>query len=124
MTTASSNHFISSPKHLHVYLNILLRELEISMRQKLTREKPELTIASKKLTANNVIVLVKTNLCSPFLQNYFKKRGISVCEEVCLVAILTPTRYTYWQIESEIRSQSYCNICNTNNICNNNSLLP
>ena len=31
-----------------------------------------------ELRASNLIVLVKTNLCLLFLQNYFKKRGISI----------------------------------------------
>ena len=93
MTKASSNHFISSQKHLHVCLNILLRELEISMRQKLTREKPELTYRFKVIESDNVIVLVKTNLCSLFLQNYLKNRGIGICEKVGLVAILATTQY-------------------------------
>ena len=37
-----------------------------------------------------------TNLSSLFLQNYFKKRGISIvffCEKLGLVALLAATRY-------------------------------
>ena len=40
-------------------------------------------------------MFIKTNLCSLFLQNYFKKRGISIvfCEKLGLVALLAATRY-------------------------------
>ena len=48
----------------------------------------------------NLVVLVKQAsnlvvLCSLFLQNYFKKRGISIvfCEKLGLVALLAATRY-------------------------------
>ena len=54
------------------------------------------TITSEKFRANNLIVLVKINLYSLFLQNYLEKRGIKhyfVSEKIGLVALLTATRY-------------------------------
>ena len=58
------------------------------------RAKPDLTIASQKLRVSNLIVLVKTNLCSLFLQNYFEKQGITIVQ-LCLVVLLTATQYLF-----------------------------
>ena len=48
-------------------------ELEIAIRRFLTMTNAKITIASQKLRADNLIILVKTDLCSVFLQNYLKK---------------------------------------------------
>ena len=83
--------FLAIEKGRSLFNNYIDYELETS-----TRAKPELTIASQKLRASNLIVLVKTNLCSLFLQNYFEKRVISIvffCEKLGLVALLAATRY-------------------------------
>ena len=77
-------------------------ELEISRRWWLTKANPELTIASWKLRASNLIVLVKTNLCSLFLQNYLKKkRTLFSCEKLGLVALLAAKLDIDWRIDSE-----------------------
>ena len=49
------------------------------MQNLMVLEKPELTIASQKLRASNLIVLVKTNLFSLFLQNFLTKTENKRC---------------------------------------------
>ena len=72
--------------------------------------KPELTIASEQLGASNLIVLVKTNLCSLFRQNYFEKQGISIVfffAKNSALSRYSPLLDIYWRIDiaSSVASQ-------------------
>ena len=100
-------------KTVFLFYRYIHQELELI---RLTRAKPESTIALQKSRASNLIVLVKTNLYSLFLQNYLKKRGISIVFLGKTLPCRITRRYSISideQIYNEQRSQSDCRIYNS-----------
>ena len=74
---------------------------------KFLRAKAELTIASQKLRVNNVVVLIKTNLCQyKLIINIFFAKNSALSR-------YSPLFNIYRRIHSEQRSQSDCIICNS-----------
>ena len=100
MSAKRSGHEIQQPK---ARLVCCLRQQQLRARNfyELIINKGEARVNYRLIEiekeSNSLIVLVKTNLCSLFLQNYFKKRGISIVffENLGLVTLLAATRYLF-----------------------------